>query len=114
MLADALAQEERVARSDLVDTVHIKNVDVPGGYDTLNSPFGVRSLLVGSGGFILGLNRIANRFCSGDLFLSGGVLTPNRRGSEQDKGRSGDAIPKGIFHGGILFAGNDERPSKVA
>jgi len=60
--------------------------------------------LVGSGGFILGLNCIAYRFGSGDFLLRRGLLTPNGGRRKQDKHRDGGATPNGVFHIGILSA----------
>jgi len=88
----------------LIDTVHIENVNVPSTRDRLRDRFGVRSSLVGSGGFILGLNCIANRFGSGDLFLRRDLLTPDGRRRKKDKHRDGGATPNGVFHAGILSA----------
>jgi hypothetical protein len=53
---------------------------------------------------ILGLNRIANRSCSSDLFIRRGLLTPDGRRRKQDKHRDGGATPNGVFHAGILSA----------
>jgi hypothetical protein len=88
----------------LIDTVHVENVNVPSTRARLRRCFSILSSLVGSGGFVLGLNCIANRFCSSNLFLSRGVLAPNRRGRKQDKHRDGGATPNGVFHIGILSA----------
>src|SRR5215470_12874936 len=101
MLADALAQEQRVTGSDLIDTVHVENVNVPSTRDRLRRCFSVLPSLVGSGGFILGLNCIPYRFGPGHLLLRRGLLRPSRRESKQDKYQSDGISPK-VLHPRIL------------
>jgi hypothetical protein len=103
MLADALAQEQRVAGSDLIDTVHVENVNVPSTRDRLRRCFSLLLPLVGSGSFILGLNCIAYRSGSGHLLLRRGLLRRSRRGNKQDNCQSDSTPQNGKSHTRILL-----------